>query len=129
MPIDLDAFHSDLGQPPQSKRAPGSRIERKLTERRPKNSQAIMGRVSPGDTKRKQHAQAQKTQRDRMKVALRRMAQMMDHGGVHAGKGSGTKAELVEAAVEYIRTLQGQIEALRGDATRPCEVGESEFPV
>ncbi|KAL5045561.1 hypothetical protein BDW71DRAFT_208101 [Aspergillus fruticulosus] len=82
----------------------------KLMELRPKGPLVLVAPVSPIEFKRKQHAQAQKQQRDRMKSALDRMAQMLATGtaGVHAGT-----AELVEAAVEYIERLQGQIEELR----------------
>ncbi|KAL3454176.1 hypothetical protein BJX65DRAFT_262886 [Aspergillus insuetus] len=49
--------------------------------------------VAPGDPtefKRKQHAQAQKNQRDRMKAALDRIAQIMEGGGVNAGTSTTT---------------------------------------
>ncbi|KAL4747027.1 hypothetical protein BDW72DRAFT_206844 [Aspergillus terricola var. indicus] len=88
----------------------------KLTELRPKGPLVLVAPASPIDFKRKQHAQAQKQQRDRMKSALDRMAQMLatGTGGVNAGTiGCGTKVELVEAAADYIERLQGQIEELR----------------
>ncbi|KAL4973520.1 hypothetical protein BDW66DRAFT_153706 [Aspergillus desertorum] len=88
----------------------------KLMELRPKGPLVLVAPASPIEFKRRQHAQAQKQQRDRMKSALDRMAQMLatGAGGVHAETAScGTKAELVEAAVEYIGRLQGQIEELK----------------
>jgi hypothetical protein len=53
-------------------------------------SVVIVAPASPTEFKRKQHAQAQKYQRDRMKAALDRMAQIMEVGGMNAGTG-GTK--------------------------------------
>jgi hypothetical protein len=54
----------------------------------------LVAPASSIEFKRKQHAQAQKLQRDRMKSALDRMARMLatGTGGVHAGTAScGTK--------------------------------------
>ncbi|OJJ00761.1 hypothetical protein ASPVEDRAFT_40292 [Aspergillus versicolor CBS 583.65] len=83
----------------------------RLIELRPKGTVVVVASASPTEFKRKQHAQAQKQQRDRLKAALDRMAHVLE-GRVHAGT-SGTKAELVEAAVEYIQSLQGEIAQLR----------------
>ncbi|KAL2865909.1 uncharacterized protein BJX67DRAFT_382295 [Aspergillus lucknowensis] len=99
-----------------SKRSSISSTKGKLVDIRPKGPLDLVAPASPTEFKRKQHAQAQKQQRDRLKAALDRIAQILERGGgggVHAGTG-GTKAELVEAAVEYIQTLQGQIEQMRG---------------
>ncbi|KAL4942390.1 hypothetical protein BDV06DRAFT_222244 [Aspergillus oleicola] len=94
-----------------------SSTKEKLVELRPKGSVVLVAPGSPMQFKRKQHAQAQKQQRDRMRAALDRIAATLEGAGdrvnVNAGTG-GTKAELVEAAVEYIQSLQGQIEQLRG---------------
>jgi hypothetical protein len=49
----------------------------------------------PTEFKRKQHAQAQKNQRDRMKAALDRIAQIMEGGGVNAGTTTTTGATKV----------------------------------
>ncbi|KAL4884914.1 hypothetical protein BJY04DRAFT_214798 [Aspergillus karnatakaensis] len=118
VPSRLERVSKPLGRLSQHRS-----IDRKLTELRPKGTLTVVARLSHGDIKRKQHAQAQKTQRDRMKSALQAMEDLLEGaegaGGVQAGKGSGTKAELVEAAVEYIRTLQGQLDELRRGATRP----------
>ncbi|CBF83967.1 predicted protein [Aspergillus nidulans FGSC A4] len=95
---------------------PSKKQNQKLTELRPKGPLVLVAPASSIEFKRKQHAQAQKLQRDRMKSALDRMARMLatGTGGVHAGTAScGTKAELVEAAVEYIERLHGQLEELR----------------
>ncbi|KAL5336545.1 hypothetical protein BJX70DRAFT_400491 [Aspergillus crustosus] len=78
-------------------------------------SLVIVKPANPLEIRRQQHAQAQKQQRDRMKAALDRIAQIMEVGGVNEGT-SGTKAELLETAVDYIQTLQGQIEELRGSS-------------
>ncbi|KAL4930280.1 uncharacterized protein BDV17DRAFT_289888 [Aspergillus undulatus] len=98
-----------------SKRRSISSARGKLVELRPK---VLVAPESPMDSKRKQHAQAQKQNRDRMKAALDRIAAMLEGAGPGNGNGSvgtgGTKAELVEAAVDYIQRLQGQIEQLRG---------------
>ncbi|KAL4873950.1 hypothetical protein BDV12DRAFT_191817 [Aspergillus spectabilis] len=91
--------------------------KQKLIELRPKEmstgSLVIVKPANPLDFRRQQHAQAQKQQRDRMKAALDRIAQIMEVGGVNEGT-SGTKAELLETAVGYIQSLQGQIDELRG---------------
>jgi hypothetical protein len=57
--------------------------------------------VAPGDPtefKRKQHAQAQKNQRDRMKAALDRIAQIMEGGGVNTGTTASTGATKVSSS-------------------------------
>ncbi|KAL3433235.1 hypothetical protein BDV09DRAFT_196965 [Aspergillus tetrazonus] len=127
MPNELEYRSASLGRSSTttatestSKRSsfslPSKKQSQKLTELRPKGPLVLVAPASPIDFKRKQHAQAQKQQRDRMKSALDRMARMLatGTGGVHAGTAScGTKAELVEAAVDYIERLQGQIEELR----------------
>ncbi|KAL4805407.1 hypothetical protein BDV18DRAFT_161061 [Aspergillus unguis] len=111
------------GHKQRSKRSSisGSRPVPKLIELRPKGT--LVRPASPTDSKRKAHAQAQKQNRDRMKAALDRIAQMLEAGGgVHAF-GGGTKAELVEAAIEYIEHLQGQLAHLRpgeGQARDTC---------
>ncbi|BCS23036.1 uncharacterized protein APUU_31261A [Aspergillus puulaauensis] len=84
----------------------------RLIELRPKGTVVVVASDSPTEFKRKQHAQAQKQQRDRLKTALDRIARIMEGRGVQAGTG-GSKAELVEAAVKYIQSLQGEIEQLR----------------
>ncbi|KAL3480949.1 hypothetical protein BJX99DRAFT_253935 [Aspergillus californicus] len=91
-----------------------SSAKQRFIDIRPKQagSVVLVAPASPTEFKRKQHAQAQKQQRDRMKAALDRMVQVMEGGGVNAGTG-GTKADLIEAAVGYIRTLQGEVEELR----------------
>ncbi|KAL4767008.1 hypothetical protein BDW60DRAFT_220888 [Aspergillus nidulans var. acristatus] len=127
MSNELEYRSASLGRPSTttaeestSKRSPFSipskKQNQKLIELRPKGPLVLVAPASPMDFKRKQHAQAQKQQRDRMKSALERMAQMLatGTGGVHAGTANcGTKVELVEAAVDYIERLQGQIEELR----------------
>ncbi|KAL4922053.1 hypothetical protein BDW62DRAFT_197291 [Aspergillus aurantiobrunneus] len=113
MSTELNARSAPLGRSPPSKC--GSISRPKLTELRPKGA-LVIPPATPTDLKRKQHAQAQKQQRDRLKCALDRIAHMLEGGGVQAGTGA-TKAELVEAAVEYIQKLQGQVEELRGHAT------------
>ncbi|KAL2842195.1 hypothetical protein BJY01DRAFT_249238 [Aspergillus pseudoustus] len=114
---------------------PSSAITRKLIEIRPKGGPrqtlskrrsqhmgcSLANQTAPTTTlevRRQQHADAQKYQRDRMKAALDRMARLMEMGGV-AGEGTGgTKAQLLEAAVEYMQHLQGQVEELRAGGSR-----------
>ncbi|KAJ5801492.1 uncharacterized protein N7518_003560 [Penicillium psychrosexuale] len=95
-----------------------------LVEIRPKGSLVIMTGPNATETRRRQHADAQKSQRDRMKVALGQIERIMRMGG--AGT-KGTKAELLETAVEYIQYLQKQVEELRelgygGHATTEVDV-------
>ncbi|KAL3474750.1 hypothetical protein BJX99DRAFT_174466 [Aspergillus californicus] len=62
------------------------------------------------DLKRKRHAQTQKHQRDRMKAALDLMANTLEARGVGT---TGSRAEVVEAAVEHILSLQAELDGLR----------------
>ncbi|KAL4782600.1 hypothetical protein BJX76DRAFT_358756 [Aspergillus varians] len=124
MSSELNERSTLLARPPTRKRSSVSSTSGKLIELRPKGSAlftldegslVVVTAGSPTEFKRKQHAQAQKQQRDRLKAALDRIAQIMEDGGPNAGTGGGaTKAELVEAAVDYIQSLQGQLEELRG---------------
>ncbi|KAL2857080.1 hypothetical protein BJY01DRAFT_242484 [Aspergillus pseudoustus] len=82
---------------------------RKHIEIRPKEV-ILLSHPSPLDHKRKRHAQTQKHQRDRMKAALEELANTLGSQGVGA---TGTRAEVVEMAVEYILGLQREIEGLR----------------
>lgn len=50
----------------------------------------IVTQGNPIELRRKHHAQAQKQQRDRMKAALDRIAQIMEGAGVREGT-NGTK--------------------------------------
>ncbi|BCS24198.1 uncharacterized protein APUU_40642S [Aspergillus puulaauensis] len=77
---------------------------RKLIEIRPKELLVSPARIDP---KRKRHAQTQKNQRDRMKAALELMARTLEARGVDT---AGTRAEVVEAAVEYILSLQTEMD-------------------
>ncbi|CAI7576795.1 unnamed protein product [Penicillium viridicatum] len=90
------------------------------------------------ETRRRQHADAQKCQRDRMKAALSQIERIMRMGGMGNEGTSGTKtnvltrnllgqAELLETAVEYIQHLQKQVEELReldhgGHATTDADI-------
>ncbi|KAF4770613.1 hypothetical protein HAV15_013166 [Penicillium sp. str.  len=65
------------------------------------------------ENRRRQHADAQKCQRDRMKAALGQIERTMRIGGTGNEGMGGTKAELLETAVEYIQHLQKQVEELR----------------
>ncbi|KAL4869249.1 hypothetical protein BDV12DRAFT_196495 [Aspergillus spectabilis] len=87
---------------------------RKLIEIRPK--ELLVTRSDIPDLKRKRHAQTQKNQRDRMKTALELMANTLVANGVEA---TGTRAELVETAVEYIMNLQQELDALRSGKSSP----------
>ncbi|KAJ5589396.1 hypothetical protein N7537_012074 [Penicillium hordei] len=102
--------------------------KRQLAEIRPKGgSLLIMTNPNSTETRRRQHADAQKCQRDRMKAALGQIEQIMRMGGAGNDGTSGTKAELLETAVEYIQHLQKQVEELRelghgGHATPDVDV-------
>ncbi|KAJ5474775.1 hypothetical protein N7475_004341 [Penicillium sp. IBT 31633x] len=98
--------------------------QRKLVEIRPKGSVDILAVPDSAKCRKRQHADAQKFQRDRMKVALDQMAQIMRVGGVGDEGTSGTKAELLETAVAYIQLLQGQVEELR----ESCNSGHATLP-
>ncbi|KAJ9486607.1 hypothetical protein VN97_g6720 [Penicillium thymicola] len=88
--------------------------KRQLVEIRPKGgSLLIMTNPISTETRRRQHADAQKCQRDRMKAALGQIERIMRIGGTGNKEMSGTKAELLETAVEYIQHLQKQVEELR----------------
>ncbi|KAL3456024.1 hypothetical protein BJX64DRAFT_297085 [Aspergillus heterothallicus] len=110
-------------------RMPYPRIQkRRLIEIRPKGAILSVAREDSTESRRRQHADAQKSQRDRMKAALDQIARMMEVGGVDEKGLSGTKAMLLETAVEYIRYLQEQVEELRescnsGHATQKVESG------
>ncbi|KAL2801810.1 hypothetical protein BJX63DRAFT_438478 [Aspergillus granulosus] len=127
----MSAGHDDrtspLGRAPPGKRGSVSSTKGKLIDIRPKGAVVLVATVDPTEFKRKQHAQAQKNQRDRMKAALDRIAQIMEGGGVHTGTTSGTKVELLEAAIGYIQRLQGQIEEMRGATTRPSDTSDGAF--
>ncbi|KAL3461741.1 hypothetical protein BJX64DRAFT_289150 [Aspergillus heterothallicus] len=129
MPAGLSDRSAPLGRAPSGKRGSVSSTKGKLIDIRPKGSVVLVATVDPTEFKRKQHAQAQKNQRDRMKAALDRIAQIMEGGGVDAGTTGGTKVELLEAAIGYIQTLQGQIEEMRGGTTRPSDTRDGAFPV
>ncbi|KAL2848787.1 hypothetical protein BJX68DRAFT_255806 [Aspergillus pseudodeflectus] len=95
-------------------RTPYPRIhKRKFVEIRPKGAVVSVARENSTESRRRQHADAQKCQRDRMKAALDQIARIMEMGGVDEKGLSGTKAMLLETAVEYIRYLQEQVEELR----------------
>ncbi|KAL3465452.1 hypothetical protein BJX64DRAFT_252440 [Aspergillus heterothallicus] len=83
---------------------------RKHIEIRPKEI-LLLSHPAPLDQKRKRHAQTQKHQRDRMKAALEVLASTLESRGVGT---TGTRAEVVEMAVEYILGLQRELEGLRG---------------
>ncbi|KAJ5420188.1 hypothetical protein N7465_002707 [Penicillium sp. CMV-2018d] len=88
--------------------------KRQLVEIRPKGgSLLIMTNPNSTETRRRQQADAQKCQRDRMKAALGQIERIMRMGGMGNEGTSGTKAELLETAVEYIQHLQKQVEELR----------------
>ncbi|KAL4954472.1 hypothetical protein BDW69DRAFT_183518 [Aspergillus filifer] len=67
------------------KRGSLSSTKGKLVELRPKGPVVLVAPGSPMEFKRKQHAQAQKQQRDRLKAALDRIAAMLPGAGVGAG--------------------------------------------
>ncbi|KAL3488956.1 hypothetical protein BJX62DRAFT_239540 [Aspergillus germanicus] len=94
-----------------------SSYTKKLIEIRPKEI-IIHTHTSPLDHKRKRHAQTQKHQRDRMKAALEVLANTLEARGVGA---TGTKAEVVELAVEYILGLQREVEGLRDRCSERSE--------
>ncbi|KAJ5186520.1 hypothetical protein N7449_011284 [Penicillium cf. viridicatum] len=103
--------------------------KRQLVEIRPKAGGSLLIMTNPNstDTRRRQHADAQKCQRDRMKAALGQIERIMRMGGEGNDGTSGTKAELLETAVEYIQHLQKQVEELRelghgGHATLDVDV-------
>ncbi|KAJ5863261.1 hypothetical protein N7455_007329 [Penicillium solitum] len=88
--------------------------KRQLVEIRPKGgSLLIMTNPNSTENRRRQHADAQKCQRDRMKAALGQIERTMRIGGTGNEGMGGTKAELLETAVEYIQHLQKQVEELR----------------
>ncbi|CEN61750.1 hypothetical protein ASPCAL08398 [Aspergillus calidoustus] len=89
--------------------SPSPSDTKKLIEIRPKGI-LLHSHTSPLDHKRKRHAQTQKHQRDRMKAALEVLANTLEAQGVGA---TGTRAEVVELAVEYILELQRELEGLR----------------
>ncbi|KNG91177.1 hypothetical protein ANOM_000558 [Aspergillus nomiae NRRL 13137] len=101
--------------------------QQKLVEIRPKGpgSANILAVSNSAKCRKRQHADAQKCQRDRMKVALDRMARIMRIGGVGDEGTSGTKARLLETAVEYIQRLQDQVEELR----ESCNSGHATLPI
>ncbi|KAJ5963289.1 uncharacterized protein N7479_003165 [Penicillium vulpinum] len=90
------------------------------------------------ETRRKQHADAQKCQRDRMKAALDQIERIMKMGGAGNVRTGGTKtnvlirnllsqADLLETVVEYIQHPQKQVKELRelghgGHATPEVDV-------
>ncbi|KAL5363252.1 hypothetical protein BJX96DRAFT_114512 [Aspergillus floccosus] len=84
-----------------------------LVEIRPKGSLATMAISNSVKCRKRQHADAQKCQRDRMKVALDQIARVMKTGGVGDELTSVTKAKLLETAVEYIQHLQDEVKELR----------------
>ncbi|KAJ1716237.1 hypothetical protein NYO67_1521 [Aspergillus flavus] len=65
--------------------------QQKLVEIRPKGSVDILAVPNSAKCRKRQHADAQKCQRDRMKVALHQMAQIMKMGGVGDEGTNGTK--------------------------------------
>lgn len=92
--------------------------------------------VSPAriDPKRKRHAQTQKNQRDRMKAAVELMARTLEARGVDTARTrvrlalliavfqlTDLQAEVVEAAVEYILSLQTEMDSLVIDTDNPMK--------
>lgn len=95
--------------------------------------------VSPAriDPKRKRHAQTQKNQRDRMKAAVELMARTLEARGVDTARTrvrlafnyrsnavfqlTDLQAEVVEAAVEYILSLQTEMDSLVIDTDNPIK--------
>ncbi|KAJ5490399.1 hypothetical protein N7453_011224 [Penicillium expansum] len=84
----------------------------------------VMPYLNSTEARRRQHADAQKSQRDRMKAALGQMERIMRMGGAGNERTIGTKtnvltrnllgqAELLETTVEYIQHLQKQVKELR----------------
>ncbi|KAJ0414738.1 hypothetical protein BJY00DRAFT_19276 [Aspergillus carlsbadensis] len=134
MSTSLTDRTAPLGRAPSGKKRNSvSSAKGKLIDIRPKGSVILVATGDPTEFKRKQHAQAQKNQRDRMKAALDRIAQIMEGGGVNAGTTAATtgatKVELLEAAIGYIQRLQGQIEEMRGVTTRPSDTADGAYPV
>ncbi|KAE8344838.1 hypothetical protein BDV24DRAFT_160141 [Aspergillus arachidicola] len=115
-PIPAGSKHTSVSYPRNR--------QQKLVEIRPKEAGSVDILAVPNSAKcrKRQHADAQKCQRDRMKVALDQMARIMKMGGVGDEGTNGTKAKLLETAVEYIQYLQGQVEELRDvpDANIRC---------
>ncbi|KAI9372833.1 hypothetical protein BJX61DRAFT_542343 [Aspergillus egyptiacus] len=118
MPHEL----SPRSAPSSRRRSSASSTRTRFLELRPKGPLVIVSPASPTEFKRKQHAQAQKHLRDRMNVLLDRIGQILEAGGVKQGTG-GTKVELLEAAVDYIQSLQGQVEELRRLTSGDCRDG------
>ncbi|KAL4878818.1 hypothetical protein BJY04DRAFT_220881 [Aspergillus karnatakaensis] len=93
---------------------------KRLLEIRPK--ELLVARSDMPDLKRKRHAQTQKNQRDRMKAALELLANTLVASGVET---TGTKAEVAEAAVQHIRYLQRELNALRLRSSSPSATSSS----
>ncbi|KAE8165064.1 hypothetical protein BDV40DRAFT_297915 [Aspergillus tamarii] len=115
-PIPAGSKHSSLPYPQNR--------QQKLVEIRPKGSVDILTVPNSAKCRKRQHADAQKCQRDRMNVALDQMARILKIGGVWDEGTSGTKAKLLETAVEYIQHLQNQVEELR----ESCNSGHATLP-
>ncbi|KAL4874417.1 hypothetical protein BJY04DRAFT_225040 [Aspergillus karnatakaensis] len=113
--LDQNMLSTSSHSRSKQKRSPYDRSqERALVEIRPKGAVVIMAGPNRVESRRQQHAQTQKCQRDRIKAALDEMARIMKMGGVKDEGTSGTKAQLLETAVEYIQQLQEQVGELRG---------------
>ncbi|CEL07704.1 hypothetical protein ASPCAL10859 [Aspergillus calidoustus] len=123
MPEHFDYILDSLGpsRPAIHKPPPTSNSKQKPREIRPKGSVSTVHQISSTESRRKRHAVTQKEQRDRINVALKRMAQVMESGGLRGT--SGTKADLIFSAVEYIQTLQQQVKELRRNGITPTFVG------
>ncbi|KAH2125225.1 hypothetical protein KXW75_005654 [Aspergillus fumigatus] len=119
--------------PPSTYSSTAARPPPRFIELRPKGEGVLItfpeGASGQVDSRRKRHAISQKNQRDRLKAALEQMARVLHAGGVGSGprRSSGTRVELIETAVEYIRRLEKEVKTLRSSVntvSRSHEGGE-----